>query len=140
MFILKYKYIYTIGYLMGLKNNMKHTYDITKNIHYENQSHSPRLDRIENKLDLLGNKVDRLLMFHIGETKSKTSHLFPLQNQATILDFLNTHHPDFEKRRKEFSDLMLLTITDDLTEFTGALFDNFFTREFASAYKWPPPG
>ena len=126
--------------MMGLKQNMKNTYSIAKNLHYENRSHTPRLDRIENKVDLLTTKVDQLLMFHIGVTKHGNCQTFPLRDKEGLEDFMDRSHPDFDKRMNDFNNLMLLTVTNDLQKFIAALMENFFSREFASTYKWPPPG
>ena len=126
--------------LLSLKHNMKYVYDISKNVHLENKSHTPRLDRIEAKQDTLSNKVDRLLVFHIGVTKHHNSNIFPLQSREAVLDFLDPDHPDYEERLKEFKNLMLLTVTDDMSKFVAALLEKKISRDFAAKFKWPPPG
>ena len=80
------------------------------------------------------------VLFHVNIDIMDLSVMFPADNDNAIYNFLDDTHPDFDRRRRVFLDLLRNCISSDQKKLAKAFIDTVFTRRYIEGHKWPSSG
>ena len=128
----------SIGSLINMKHNTKHTYDIGRSNHFSLKEIVSMILSLNQKVDNVSNNVSKLMLLLLTEDTIDISEFFPITSLDKLNEFMDRSHPQWSSRLKGFNHL--LTIHDDQKKFADALLAALFSRDLLASVKWPSAG
>ena len=131
---------FLLGTLINMKYNGKNIYELEKSNHFSMKEMHAMLVALTLKVDTTANNVNKLMYLLITQDSLDISEFFPIKCLKTLNKFMDRTHPQWPLRLKEFKNLLLLCVDDNVKRFQDALLAALFDRDYLSVIKWPSPG